>query len=743
MAKIKGTGGEVPAVQQLISISDKVISQNRAQASDGSALKHMVAVESANGDVGAENARISLSGVVGTSLETNLSSIGMESLTDAQKEAATMILGATGGLMEYHKAAASEAYGMEGSTDTVAIIRDGIGGAADTGRVQLGLEYYNDEALERTLNYSFALNVNAARQDEFGESFFKTLTIDPSEGGIAIQVDTTRVHREARYSANESENKPYQSRNILDAGSDATVLEDQSVKFVPFRNPDDSNKDNFIDDAIWNAVGIDVAGTMVPTAPLNPAKGEKQLKSLAAHPGLVKESVLDTSDEFNSRIKLAKLFFGIRAKGEAPSAAQVIQVNSANMARASFNKSAEGDAREYSLTFANAKFPLSKATTDVTGAKVNALDDLSSANYTLTYTIRVNASLNIATGQETFMTAGVKLVSLVDDEGNIIDMTSGSGKTLVEDIVIEVAGYEYDASLSNSNRRAQGILSTSESTTERFKVGLGSPLTSRKPVGANGDQSGRLNDLMVMSRFRTANMAVTKLLNYTETLREVAAATIDPYDVVSIEGAGRHYVAPWFDEASVDVGTITASLDNVAAEKNLTEAVLGIIRNQVTRAYKESRIKVATDYLMPGQTAMPKVIIGTDAYTAQYIEREGDVRILGTQFEYEIVVTNDTRFEGRIQWVFNFDGATEGQAYNPLNFGYHLFVPELVTDITLTRNGGTSQELTVQPRNEHFVSCPITGVVHVDGIREFVTSKPSIHTGGLDVTVEVPVTPTP
>lgn len=737
MAKIKGTGGEVPAVKSLIELSGKVIGQNRNGAADGAALKHMVAVEGA-GDAGAEAARVSLSGAVGTALDTGLSGLGFENLTDAQKEAATMVLGATGNLMDYHRAASTMEHGMEGSADTMAIIRDGVGGASDTDRVQLGMEYYNDEALERTLNYSFALNVNAARQDAFGEAFFRTLTIDPSEGGIAVQVDTTRVHREARYSANEAENKPYVSRNILDAGTDATVLEDQSVQFVPFLNPDDSNKDNFINGAIWTGKSVDVAGTMVPTAPLNPKKGEKQLKSLAAHPGLVKESVLDTSDEFNARIKLAKLFFGVRQQGEAASAAQVIQVNTANLARASFNKSAEGDAREYSLTFADAKFPLSKGTKDVAGQDVSALDDLISANYTLSYTLRVNASINIATGAETFMAGGIKLVALVDEDGNKVDMTSGAGKTLVENIVIELDGYDYDASLSNSNRRAQGILSTSESTTERFKVGLGSPLTSRKPLGANGDQSGRLNDLMVMARFRTANMAITKLLNYTETLKEVVAANTNPYEVVSIEGAGRHYVAPWYDEASVDVSTITASLDNVEAEKNLTEAVLGIIRNQITRAYKESRIKVATDYLMPGQAAMPKVIIGTDAYTAAYLEREGDVRILGNQFEYEIVITNDTRFEGRVQWVFNFDGASEGQAYNPLNFGYHLFVPELVTDISLTRNGGTSQELTVQPRNEHFVSCPITGILNVNGIREFVSSKPSIHTEGLQVTVEVP-----
>ncbi len=738
MAKINGTSGEIPSVKKLIELSEKVIANNREIAACGSSLHHVVAMESSDPGVvmASSQSYSAMASTVATQMSMGMAEAGLEELTPAQLAAGAMIVAASSDLRRFHEAAADENYGMDGNSDVISTIRNGVGGRSDIGQEQVALEYYNDTALERTINYSFALNVNASRQDDFNEAFFRTLTIDPSEGGIAIQVDTTRVHREARYSADESTNIPYTSRNILDAGSDPTVLEDRSVKFVPYVNPDGSNEDNFISSSIYPVTTMDVAGTMVPTAPLNPTKEIKVLKSLAAHPGLVSNSVLDTSDELNTRIKLAYLQFAIKESSEADSAAKVVVVNTANLPRASFNKAPEGDARDYQLTFSDAKFSLSDATRDITGSVIGALDGLSAAGYTMTYTVSLMSTINVSTGNEKIMVSSVQITRLMDVDGMIIDHTTGSGKTLIDALSIKLVGYDYEASFSNSNRRAQGILSNSESVVERIKVGLGSPLTSRKPMGANGDMSGRLNDLMVMARFRTMNLGITKLLNYTETLAEVVAATTDPYEIVSIEGAGRHYVAPWFESYTVDVTTITASLDNIAAEKNLREALLGIIRNQVTRAYRESRLKVATDYLMPGTSAFPKVIIGTDSYTAAYLQIDGETRILGNQFEYEIVVTNDIRFEGRIQWIFQFDGSTEGQAYNPLNFAYHLFVPELVTDVQLTRNGSTSQELTVQPRNEHFVSCPITGVVMADGIKEFVTSKPGIHTTGLSVTIE-------
>ena len=217
-------------------------------------------------------------------------------------------------------------------------------------------------------------------------------------------------------------------------------------------------------------------------------------------------------------------------------------------------------------------------------------------------------------------------------------------------------------------------------------------------------------------------MAITKLLNYTETLADVYAGMVDPYQTVSIEGVGRHYVAPWYEAAVFDVRSRIAALQSTDVSDAIREALLIQLRDQVTRAYQQSRFQPALEMLSGYTQSRPKVIIGTDVVTANWLWEKGDLRTLGDAFEYKIVTTNDKRFYGRIQWAFQVgDGG-----YSPLNFGNMLWVPELVSDTNLTRNDGVANELTVQPRNYHVVNCPVTGVIAVTGLHDYLKGKPSI-----------------
>ena len=47
----------------------------------------------------------------------------------------------------------------------------------------------------------------------------------------------------------------------------------------------------------------------------------------------------------------------------------------------------------------------------------------------------------------------------------------------------------------------------------------------------------------------------------------------------------------------------------------------------------------------------------------------------------------------------------------------------MVTNINIQRNGSTSKELAVQPRNAHICHCPITGLSWVKGITKLVEEK--------------------
>lgn len=63
----------------------------------------------------------------------------------------------------------------------------------------------------------------------------------------------------------------------------------------------------------------------------------------------------------------------------------------------------------------------------------------------------------------------------------------------------------------------------------------------------------------------------------------------------------------------------------------------------------------------------------------------------------------------------------------------------MVTNMNIQRNGATSKELAVQPRNAHINHCPITGVLWIKGITDLVAKKLAYYVG---VTNAAP-TPTP
>ena len=746
MAKFNKRGGS--PVESMLSAVSNVLTRNDALLRDESLVKNLVGVEGYN-DIQTTGLRDQASEAIVGQLTTQLVSLlpGMEALSPAQKEAAAIIAMARGNPVEYaHAAMRTEFPALEAYSAEAPMLQGGAHGSQDTDALALGLEYFNETTLDKHMAASLVFNVQAARQGEFAETFFPTLTIDPTECGLLIEIQKTMIHRGVRHALHDKDSQGYQRRNILDAATDYTVLEDRSIEFVPYMNEDGTRDDLFIPAAMKAPENVVLGNYSVRTNPLLITGTKKNLMRLSAHPGLVTSGVLDESDEFDGRFALNELYFLVKKTGEADSAGKLVRFKTVNLARASFNKTQEGDGRELSLEFRGASFALTADTVDaVAAAHVPALADLAAAGYKLQFTVTAHANVNIQTGMEDFMASAVEVTGLVNADNAKVDPTAGAGKALVDAISIKPYAYNYKATRSNSNRRSKGLLVDSVTERERYKITLGSPITSRKPIGRT-DNSQALNDLITAARMRNDNLAITKLLNYSETLANVVAGITDPYQVVSIEGAGRHYIAPWFEVTPFDVQKNTAALQTTDAADALRAGILLQLRDQVTRAYQQSRFQPALEMLSGYTQSKPKVIIGTDIVTANWLWEKGDLRTLGDAFEYQIVTTNDKRFYGRIQWVFQVGNG----GYSPLNFGNMLWVPELVTDTNLTRNDAVANELTVQPRNYHVVNCPVSGVILVNGLHDYIQGKPSIgvqltkslHSLITDNTLD-PVTPTP
>lgn len=726
MAKLNKLS-QSPAAQLFSQIGTNLLETTRTEVADKKAVGSVVGLEGYT-DMAAHGTRVQteekLVGKIKSAIAQQGAAFGIaaEEFTGSQLEAGAMILMAAGSPKAYAHAAMSENYPALESGDVEGpAINTGVGGMMDYGMQSIGLEYFTDQSLDKHMAASFRFNMQAARQDHFSETIMPTIVADPTEAGLLIEIKKTMVHRAVRHAIKDEDNRPYNRRNILDGATDASVLEDQAIAVVPYRLADGANADEFISEDLYQPREKEVGDYSVPTAPL--AFGKKHnLLRLSAHPGLVTSGVLDESDELNGRVELGELYFTVGKKGGKAEDLQLMCIKTANRARSTFNKSQEGDGMEMTLNFTGATFTLSGDSVDVDKAPILAADELGSNEYNLNFTVDVKNSLNIQTGLEKPMVSEVEVVGLQDESGDKVGHNSGKGKVIVDSIEIKPVGYTYLATRSNANRRTKGLLIDSVVERERYKIQLGSPLTSRKPIGRE-DNSQAIEDLITAARVRNSNQCVTKILNVTDVLKETikSIGTGNQYEVPSIEGVGRHYVRPWYDEANINVNNLVSTLDSKDVDENLTSVILGVIREQVVRAMQESRFQPALEMLSGYTMTKPQVIVGTDVVIANWIERTADKRTLGDQFKYEVVTTNDNRWHGRIQWFFKV-GEGEG-GLNPLNFGNHIWVPELITDTNLTRNEGTANEVTVQPRNTHIVNCPITGVVNVEGIHELINSR--------------------
>lgn len=722
MAKINKQGGAAVALSTMSGVAEQVLSNNAVALADEGLVKNMVGMENFHEYAPRENTSESVKNSLDAQLTKELG-LRTGAFTSAQLEAAAIVAMAKADPVAYATAAMSTQFaGLESGQNDAPLLTSGQFGRADIFDGQsVGLEYFNETSLDTHMATSLVFNLQAARQDEFCEAFFRTITIDPSECGMLVEINKTMVHRAVRHAMNHKDSQPFQRRNVLDAATDYTVLEDRAVDFIPYMNVDGSRDNEFCPASLHTPTVRRVENAQVRTNPLRFTPFDKHLMELSAHPGLVTSGILDESDEFDGRVALDNLYILAKKKGEDDSKGKLIKFNTQHLARASFNKSQEGDGREMSLEFRGAHFTLTQETKAVDKSDIPALEELAANKYTLIVTVKVNANINLQTGVESAMVSGVTIVGLRDERGHDISWTQGAGQQIVDGIDLSGFCYDYKMTRSNSNRRSKGLLVDSVCERERYKIQLGSPITSRKPIGRT-DNNGALNDLITTARMRNNNLAITKLLNYTDALEQVVAGITNEYEIPSIEGAGRHYVRPWFEKVTFDAQKQTAALQSDDVPNALRAALLNVLRDQIVRAYQESRFQPALEMLSGYTISKPKVVIGTDITTGNWLWVQGDVRTLGDQFQYKIVTTTDFRFNGRLQWVFSV--GEEG--YSCLNFGNFLWVPELVTDTNLTRNDAVANEITVQPRCYHVVNCPITGVIIVVGLSDYVTSKPSI-----------------
>jgi hypothetical protein len=597
------------------------------------------------------------------------------------------------------------------------VVTSGFGIEDMVSNRMIGVEAYDERDNRDAAVYSIAYNMNASRQDDFGEAFFPTIVVTPDNVGFAITARLIQVYNDfTRDLSGDLAN--YNKQNIIRALEDPTILKNEMTRIIPVVRAQNTAK--FVASTLVGTTNMNLEGEVIPTAPLA-AGVELDLLAMSQTDALLEKGTMDTTDSIDpGSLKLQNIYIKVGA--------DVLKISTENLPLSSFNFSVQDNYRIMALDFQSDSVILSADTTNADGSALQALGAIKTNQYSVRIKVAANGKINTERGDTHIYGPAPTVYMIVDSNGNNLDLGSGAAKTIVDAFAgASVIGYDVYAYRTNANRRQRGQLIDTTYYSQVYNVPLRSPITAIHPVTTDGQtDSSDLNSLITATRIRTSNQAVGALIN--------AQATLKPYKDVpdaagvwpDVLGVGRFYVKPTYYEENIDMLQVVDSLKSSERRVDIQEALVNKLRVAAYNGYRDTQYKAAAEALAGGVARTPEVIIGTDPVIARWLNVTGDLRTLGGEFDCRLVTTLDRRVKGKIFLTFGVFDESRNTAPNPLNFGNMAWSPEVTVVLPISRGGQVSKETAVQPRFLHIVNLPFLAVFNVSNLDQ-VTDKVTLN----------------
>lgn len=571
----------------------------------------------------------------------------------------------------------------------------------------LSAEAFDDRENRAHIPFNIAFNVQAARQNDFGEAFYPTTVITPDQAGFEISIARTIVYREVRHNTNGNQTE-WHRRHLLDAAIDSTVLQSNVTKVIPqFVIGNTVNNAKFVASAVAAPTETLANGAVIQTAPLR-IDTRLNLLGLGTNPVLTQGGALNSTDTLDNQINVSNIY--LRVTDVASGDVSTLKYATLNLPRSQFQKSQEGMDREMNLNFTVRTLPARGTTKDLSGVAAEGLAYLTvgaRANWLIELGTSLTGTVNTEYGDLNVDATRVHIERVYELDadgrktGELTDATALAA--LRAAITLEVVGYDVQAYYTNLNRRQRGYLLTDELYSERWAVPLLEPITAPKPV-TDTRTNVNITSPVTAARLLNSINAVTKLLTYSNELSTHVDSVSLNIPTADVEGIGRRVIKPFHRARTIDMVDHVQGTRSADRADDVSRALTNILRTDVFEMYRATGYEIALEAETGTIGGRPTVLIGTDPVIARHLIVTGDTRLIGLGFDYKIVTTLDGRMKGRMFTTFVLPNAN---GPSPLSFGLMAWIPELATTLQITREGATTNETTVQPRARHINTCPI------------------------------------
>lgn len=598
------------------------------------------------------------------------------------------------------------------------------------GRIQPATESYDEKENKAAAVYTVAYNLQAARQDPFGEAFYPTVVVAPDQQGYHMHINLVNLINSVRRKTTGDADS-WNRSNIVHVIRNPGLINSTSTKLVPVFK--DGQKTNFVDETILAPTTTDVNGETVPTTMLAMGKFIGDLIGLSQTDLQLDVGHMDETDSIDTDILLKNI--AIKA------GADVLKFPTTHLPGAQFHYPVQGDQQRMDVRMETDALLVGPNTLQADNSALVDLKPVKDANLSIYLKVTVTGSVVRDKGETEISATAVRVVKIIDANGDEHQPTEPAYAAIVALFsTAQAIGYDLDARRTNLNRRSIGQMLETRQDTQAYAVPLLSPFTIKRPQGLQDTtDASDLASLVTLTRAMASGKAVEELFKVSATLKALVTQGRRPLgDNLMVLGIARHLITAFYEYRNIAIDATIQSLTSAEIADNLQATIVNVIRDLVYRAYQESGYRAAADMLAGGESAKPQVIIGADQTLVRWLTVTGDLRTLGGGFEDIIVVdTQNEAMKGKIFVTFGVKGAADGVPH-PLQFGNMAWKPEVAVVLPIYRNGANNKELTVQPSFRHVNNLPILIEIDVTGIPETFESRVPFKVEGALTTTTAP-----
>jgi len=591
----------------------------------------------------------------------------------------------------------------------------GPAGTIATLGANVSIENYNEKSQRDFRVITAGYNLEAARQDLFGETLYPTTVVNAAEGGIVQVLPYVAIMKDVFHKVT-GQRWETQEVNLVEAYRDPSILNDASTALIPVVEANGLNADAFVDPKLVAPVPLlTEQGDSLMTAPLKIGK-KFDIIGLSNRNQLIAGNLMDMTDTIDPAANLKAIYVQVGEGGP------IVRFLTSRLATATFQPKLIGDTRNASLDFETDDLSLTEGTVAIDQSKPAFIDELASRKWAIRLSVKVNGTVSLSKGDTWITAAPVSVNRVYDVETRAdLDPTVGDVKTLVDSLGdLNVIGYELDARFTNTNRRQRGHLLQTRALQFRYPIPMHAPITLLLSTLDEQGPGEVVKALTVTTNVRNSANAVTRLLNYVAQLKEVVGAGYDRPKFGAVEGALSAMMRPVYRHATLDLPKAVDTIRSGDRWNDVCSAILNTARALLFPAYRDSNIQAVFQTITGNVDERPKFIFATDMEIANYLMSSGDNRTLGAFLKYDIVATNNEAFDGKLIIVPTRENPVENDI---LNFGQFYYVSTLVADLPISRHGQVSREIAAIPFNLHVNNIPFAIEIDVIGLNEVMTKS--------------------